>query len=194
MVMPQQPKQAKVLHPAPPPISAALKERALASAVAAPLLGKSSSKLAAASVPLAPSAPTTAPPLSTRAYCRHKGRHTDHGMSRCGVKPVLPAGSSIRAVDVTLDMLRDINRHLLEDVTSDIILEHPMDIKTGIFIADSCVPTSSEVACVLKHICRLITVPGVVPIKSEAITSMSFLKVIDVPHIPAEPRVRLTTQ
>jgi hypothetical protein len=59
---------------------------------------------------------------------------------------------------------------------------------------DHNVLTSSEVACALKHICRLITVPGVIPIKSEAITSTSFLKVIDIPHIPAEPRVWLTTQ
>jgi len=69
-----------------------------------------------------------------------------------------------------------------------------MDIKTSIFIAASRVPTSSEVACALKHICRLITIPGMIPIKSEAVTSTSFLKVIDVPHIPAEPRVWLTTQ
>jgi hypothetical protein len=41
---------------------------------------------------------------------------------------------------------------------------------------------------------RLITIPGVIPIKSKAVTSTSFLKVIDVPHIPAEPRVWLTTQ
>jgi hypothetical protein len=115
-------------------------------------------------------------------------------MSRCGVKLVLPAGSSIWAIDVTPDMLRDINKHLLEDVASDIVLEYPMDIKTGIFIATSHVLTSSEVACALKHICRLITVPGVILIKSEAITSTSFLKVIDVPHIPAKPRVWLTTQ
>jgi hypothetical protein len=69
-----------------------------------------------------------------------------------------------------------------------------MDIKTGIFIATSRVPTSSEVACALKHIRRLITIPGVIPIKSEAVMSTSFLKVIDVPHIPAGPRVWLTTQ
>jgi hypothetical protein len=123
-----------------------------------------------------------------------KGRHTDHGMSHCGVKLVPPAGSSIQAIDVMPDMLQDINKHLLEDVTSDIVLEHLMDIKTSIFIAASHVPSSSKVACVLKHIRRLITIPGVVPIKSEAVTSMSFLKVIDVPHIPTEPCVWLTTQ
>jgi hypothetical protein len=191
-VTPQQPKRAKVLYPAPPPIPAAQKKRAPALAVAAPPPSKSLSKMAAASMPLALSAP--APPLSTRACRRHKGRHTDHGMSRCGVKLVPPARSSIQAINVTPDMLWDINKHLLEDVASDIVLEYPMDIKTGIFIAASRVPTSSEVACALKHICRLITIPGVIPIKSKAITLTSFLKVIDVPHIPAEPRVWLTTQ
>jgi hypothetical protein len=92
------------------------------------------------------------------------------------------------------DMLRDINKHLLEDVASDIVLEYPMDIKTSIFIAAARVPTSSKVACALKHIRRLITIPGVIPIKSKAITLTSFLKVINVPHIPAKPRVWLTTQ
>jgi hypothetical protein len=115
-------------------------------------------------------------------------------MLHCGVKLVPPAGSLIWAVDVTSDMLWDINKHLLEDVASDIVLEYPMDIKTGIFIAASRVPTSSKVACAPKHIRRLITVPGVILIKSKAVTSTSFLKVIDVPHIPAKPRVWLTTQ
>jgi hypothetical protein len=91
-------------------------------------------------------------------------------------------------------MLRDINNHLKDDVSSDIILEHSMDTKAGIFIAASCVLTSSKTACVLKHVHRLITVPGVLPIQATPITSSSFLKVIDVPHIPAEPKVWQTTQ
>jgi hypothetical protein len=47
---------------------------------------------------------------------------------------------------------------------------------------------------VLKHVRRLVTIPGILPIQSAAITSTTYLKVIDVPHIPAEPRVWLTTQ
>jgi hypothetical protein len=132
--------------------------------------------------------------LSKRARRRHRGRHTDHGLSRCGVQLTPPAGSSIRAVDITLAMLRDINNHLKDDVSSDIILEHSMDVKAGIFIAASRVPTSSETACVLKHVRRLVTIPGVVPIQATPVTSTSFLKVIDVPHIPAEPKVWQTTQ
>jgi hypothetical protein len=91
-------------------------------------------------------------------------------------------------------MLWDINNHLRDDVSSDIILEHSMDVKAGIFIAASRVPTSSETACVLKHVRRLVTTSGVVPIQAIPVTSTSFLKVIDVPHIPAEPKVWQTTQ
>jgi hypothetical protein len=192
-VMPQKPKRAKALHPAPPPIPAASKKRAPALAVAAPR-GKTQSKPAAASVPLAPVAPTPAPSLSKRARRRRRGRHTDHGLSRCGIQLIPPAGSSIRAVNIMPAMLWDINNHLKDDVSSDIILEHSMDIKASIFITASRVPTSSETACVLKHVRRLVIVSGVVPIQAVPVTSTSFLKVIDVPHIPAEPKVWQTTQ
>jgi hypothetical protein len=189
-VTPQKPKRAKALHPAPPPIPAASKKRAPALAVAAPR-GKNQSMRAP---PTKLIVPAPAPSRSTRARRRRKGRHTDHGLSRCGVQLFPPAGSSILAVDITLAMLRDINKHLKDDVSSDIVLEYLMDIKTGIFIAASRVPTSAETACVLKHTRRLITVPGVVPIQSAPVTSTSFLKVIDVPHIPAEPKVWQLTQ
>jgi hypothetical protein len=51
----------------------------------------------------------------------------------------------------------------------------------------SIVPTPAEVACALKHIRRLVPTSGIVPIKADPATSTSFLKVIDVPHIPALP-------
>jgi hypothetical protein len=69
-----------------------------------------------------------------------------------------------------------------------------MDVKVGIFISATRVPSASETACVLKHVRRLVTIPGILPIQSAAITSTTYLKVIDVPHIPAEPRVWLTMQ
>jgi hypothetical protein len=121
-------------------------------------------------------------------------RHTNHGLSRCGVQLTPPAGSNIRAIDITPDMLRDINKHLKDDISSDIGLEYSMDVKVGIFISAMCVPSASETACVLKHVRRLVTIPGILPIQSTAVTSTTYLKVIDVPHIPAEPRVWLTTQ
>jgi hypothetical protein len=64
----------------------------------------------------------------------------------------------------------------------------------GIFISATRVPSASETACVLKHVRRLVTIPGILPIQSTAVTSTTYLKVIDVPHIPAEPRIWLTTQ
>jgi hypothetical protein len=170
--------------------AAASKKCALAPAVAAPR-GKTQSTTAP---PTKPVAPAPALSRSMRARRRRKGRHTDHGLSRCGVQLFPPAGSSILAVDITPAMLRDINKHLKDDVSSDIVLEYSMDIKTGIFIAASRVPTSAETACVLKHARRLLTVPSIVPIQSAPVTSTSFLKVIDVPHIPAEPKVWKTTQ
>jgi hypothetical protein len=105
-----------------------------------------------------------------------------------------PAGSNIRAIDIMLDMLRDINKHLKDDIASDIVLEYSMDVKVGIFISATRVPSASETACVLKHVRRLVIIPGILPIQSATFTSTTYLKVIDVPHIPAEPRVWLTTQ
>jgi hypothetical protein len=52
----------------------------------------------------------------------------------------------------------------------------------------------SKMACMLKHVRRLITISGVVPIQAVPVTLTSFLKVIDVLHIPAEPKVWQTTQ
>jgi hypothetical protein len=64
---------------------------------------------------------------------------------------------------------------------SDIILESAFDTGTGIFIAASAVPSPSDVACVLKHVRRLLPVSGLVPIKADPATSTSYLKVVDVP-------------
>jgi hypothetical protein len=91
-------------------------------------------------------------------------------------------------------MLRDINSHLKDDLSSDIILEHSMDSRAGIFLAASRVPTSSETACVLKHVRRLVTIPGVMPFQSAAVTSTSYLKVIDIPHVASEPKNWQLTQ
>jgi hypothetical protein len=126
----------------------------------------------------------------------HKGRkrHTNHGLSHCGVQLTPLAGSNIRAIDITPDMLRDINKHLKDNIASDIILEYSMDVKVGIFISATRIPSASETTCMIKHVHRLVTIPGILPIQSTAITLTTYLKVIDVPHIPAKPRVWLTTQ
>ncbi|EKM74439.1 hypothetical protein AGABI1DRAFT_133256 [Agaricus bisporus var. burnettii JB137-S8] len=137
--------------------------------------------------PAAPAAVATTP-ASKPLGRKRRARHICHGASRRGVQLTPPAGSSIRASHISPAMLAEINKHLKDDVSSDIILEHSEDSGSGIFIAASRVPTHSETACVLKHIRRLVTVAGVVPIKSTPVTSTSYLKVIDVPMIPAEPK------
>ncbi|EKM74074.1 hypothetical protein AGABI1DRAFT_133666, partial [Agaricus bisporus var. burnettii JB137-S8] len=144
--------------------------------------------------PQAPAAPAPTTPASKPSGKKRRARHTCHGASRRGVFLTPPAGSSIRANHISPAMLAEINTHLKNDVSSDVILEHSEDSGSGIFIAASRVLNSSETACVLKHIRRLVTVAGVVPIKSTPVTSTSFLKVIDVPMVPAEPKVWQSTQ
>jgi hypothetical protein len=142
-------------------------------------------------------APAPAPVVQKKKSSKHhKGRkwHTNHGLSCCGVQLTLLAGSTVRAIDITPDMLWDINKHLKDNIASDLALEFAMDIKVGIFISVTCVPSASETACVLKHVRRLVTIPGVIPIQSTAITLTTYLKVIDVLQIPAKPCVWLTMQ
>ncbi|XP_006458361.1 hypothetical protein AGABI2DRAFT_176738 [Agaricus bisporus var. bisporus H97] len=146
--------------------------------------------------PQAPAAPAAIAiaPASKPSGRKRRARHTCHGASRRGVQLTPPAGSSIRAGHISPAMLAEINTHLQNDVNSDVILEHAEDSGSGIFIAASQVLNLSETACVLKHIRRLVTVAGVVPIKSSPITSTSYLKVIDMPMIPAEPKVWQSAQ
>ncbi|EKM74160.1 hypothetical protein AGABI1DRAFT_133560 [Agaricus bisporus var. burnettii JB137-S8] len=144
--------------------------------------------------PAAPAAVAPTTPASKPSGKKRRARRTCHGASRRGVHLTPPAGSSIRAAHVSPAMLAEINTHLKNDVGSDVILKHSEDSGSGIFIAASRVLNSSETACVLKHIRRLVTVAGVVPIKSTPVTSTSYLKVIDVPMVPAEPKVWQSTQ
>jgi hypothetical protein len=142
---------------------------------------------------MAPSAPVPTS-KSSRHRRRRKGRHTIHGLTRRGIKLTPPAGSSIQAVDFTPDNLQEINKHLKDNIQLDLILKFAMDIKEGIFVNSSKVPTSAETACALKHICRLVPTTGVVPIQSAIPTATSYIKVINIPHIPAAPKDWLLTQ
>jgi hypothetical protein len=180
-VTPQKKKKARPLNPALPPTSAAS-----AKAVAAPRKSKPTMDFDAPAKPAAPQPPIIAPSaLPSRPRC--KGKHTTHGPSRRGIKLTPPAGSSIRAAAITPEILREINTHLKSDVKSDVVLESSSDIGGGIFITASKVPTSAEGACGLKHKTHPVPTSGIVPIKADPATSTSFLKVIDVPHIPALP-------
>jgi hypothetical protein len=86
-VTPQKPKQARV-NPAPSPTPAAPPKHAPAKAVEAPRVP---GKPKAAGVALKPTAPLPLPPapLSSRARRRRRGKHTSHGLSRCGVVEVV---------------------------------------------------------------------------------------------------------
>ncbi|XP_006459853.1 hypothetical protein AGABI2DRAFT_116802 [Agaricus bisporus var. bisporus H97] len=192
---PRKSKKAKPAQPTPPPppqppvfgkgTSVPSKNNTYAKAAA-----NRPSKQQPPPCPQAPAAPAAIAiaPVSKPSGRKRRARHTCHGASCRGMQLTPPAGSSIRASHISPAMLAEINTHLQNDVNSDVILEHAEDSGSSIFIAASRVLNSSETACVLKHIRRLVTVTGVVPIKSSPITSTSYLKVIDVPMIPAEPK------
>jgi hypothetical protein len=183
----QKAKRVK-FQPAPPINPAASKKRAPAPAVAAPPRRDTTKAADAALKPAAPAAPSPSSPSSSRRRRRRRGKHTAHGPSRRGIKLTPPAGSSICAKSITPDLIREINSHLGKDIDSNVILEAAFDIGTGIFLAASAAPSPPNVACVLKHVCRLLPVTGLVPIKAEPATSTSFLKVADVPLVAATPR------
>jgi len=81
-VTPQKPKQAQV-NPAPSPTPAAPLKRAPAKAVEAP---RAPGKPKATGAALKPTAPPPPPlfPLSSHTRRRRRGKHTSHGLSRCG--------------------------------------------------------------------------------------------------------------
>jgi hypothetical protein len=92
---------------------------------------------------------------------------------RRGTKLSPPAGSSICADAITPDMLQEINKHLKDNIQSGLVLESIFDVKECIFVNTSTVPTAAKTACALKHIRRLVTVPGALPIQSAAPTTTS---------------------
>jgi hypothetical protein len=185
-VTPQKAKRVK-FQPAPPINPAASKKHAPAPAVAAPPRCDTTKAADAALKPVAPAAPPLSS-LSARRRWRRKGKHTAHGPSHRGIKLTPPAGSSICAKSITPDLIREINTHLGKDIDSNVILEAAFDIGTGIFLAASAIPSPPDVACVLKHVRRLLPVTGLIPIKAEPATSTSYLKVVDVPLVAAAPR------
>jgi hypothetical protein len=185
-VTPQKAKRVK-FQLAPLINPAALKKHAPAPTVAAPQCRDTNKTVDATPKPATPKAPPPLSSLSSRRCWRHKGKHTTHGPSRRGIQLTPPAGSSIHANTITPELIWEVNSHLRKDVDSGIILESAFNSGTGIFIATSAVPSPSDVACVLKHVRRLIPVPGLVPIKAKPATSMSYLKVVDVPLVAAAP-------
>ncbi|KAF7762583.1 hypothetical protein Agabi119p4_9176 [Agaricus bisporus var. burnettii] len=135
--------------------------------------------------------PSNAAPVSFRAPSaprkRRQGKHTSHGASRRAIILTPPADSPVTAASFTPEVINNLNRLLKNDVKSDVILTHASVEGNGICIAASRVPSPAEVAFVLKHVRRIFPSPNT-PIGHSPITSTSYLKVVDIPHVPASSK------
>ncbi|KAF7779113.1 hypothetical protein Agabi119p4_3458 [Agaricus bisporus var. burnettii] len=143
------------------------------------------------------STPKDAPPVSFRVPSaprkRRQGKHTAHGASRRGIILTPPAGSSVTAESFSPGVLNGLNQVLRSDVKSNITLTHATVDGNGIFLAASRVPTAAEIQFVLKHVRR--TFPNkTTPIVHSPATSTSYLKIVDIPHVPASPKEWTTKQ
>ncbi|KAF7759997.1 hypothetical protein Agabi119p4_11692 [Agaricus bisporus var. burnettii] len=141
--------------------------------------------------------PTSAAPVSFRAPSaprkRRQGKHTAHGASRRGIILTPPAGSSVTAESFSPGVLNSLNQVLRSDVKSNVTLTHATVEGNGIFLAASRVPTAAEIQFVLKHVRR--TFPNkTTPIVHSPATSTSYLKIVDIPHVPASPKEWATKQ
>ncbi|KAF7783082.1 hypothetical protein Agabi119p4_2458 [Agaricus bisporus var. burnettii] len=142
-------------------------------------------------------APKDAAPVSFRAPSaprkRRQGKHTAHGAKRRGIILTPPAGSSVTAESFSPGVLNGLNQVLRSDVKSNITLTHATVDGNGIFLAASRVPTAAEIQFVLKHVRR--TFPNkTTPIVHSPATSTSYLKIVDIPHVPASPKEWATKQ
>ncbi|KAF7773625.1 hypothetical protein Agabi119p4_5792 [Agaricus bisporus var. burnettii] len=137
------------------------------------------------------STPKDAPPVSFRAPSaprkRRQGKHTAHGASRRAIILTPPADSPVTAASFTPEVINNLNRLLKSDVKSDVILTHASVEGNGICIATSRVPSPAKIAFVLKHVRRIFPSPNI-PIGHSPITSTSYLKIVDIPHVPASSK------
>ncbi|EKM74434.1 hypothetical protein AGABI1DRAFT_133267 [Agaricus bisporus var. burnettii JB137-S8] len=188
------PKKKVRVDPAPsdviPPATAPLME-VDEPAAPSPASGKAPTKpLPIPSLKHAPP-PSSAPSVSFRAPSaprkRHQGKHTAHGASRRAIILTPPADSPVTAASFTPEVINNLNRLLKSDVKSDIILTHALVEGNGICIAASRVPSPAEIAFVLKHVRRIFPSPNI-PIGHSPITSTSYLKIVDIPHVPASSK------
>ncbi|EKM74480.1 hypothetical protein AGABI1DRAFT_133207 [Agaricus bisporus var. burnettii JB137-S8] len=135
--------------------------------------------------------PSSAPSVSFRAPSaprkRRQGKHTAHGASRRAIILTPPADSPVTAASFTPEIINNLNRLLKSDVKSDVILTHASAEGNGICIAASRVPSPSEISFVLKHVRRIFPSPNI-PIGHSPITSTSYLKIVDIPHVPASSK------
>ncbi|XP_006455404.1 hypothetical protein AGABI2DRAFT_75630 [Agaricus bisporus var. bisporus H97] len=135
--------------------------------------------------------PSSAPSVSFRAPSaprkRRQGKHTAHGAKRRAIILTPPADFPVTAASFTPEVINNLNKLLKSDVKSDVILTHASVEGNGICIAASHVPSPAEISFVLKHVRRIFPSPNV-PISHSPITSTSYLKIVDIPHVPASPK------
>ncbi|KAF7761138.1 hypothetical protein Agabi119p4_10547 [Agaricus bisporus var. burnettii] len=136
-------------------------------------------------------APKDAAPVSFRAPSaprkRRQGKHTAHGASRRAIILTPPADSPVTAASFTPEVINSLNQLLKKDVKSDVVLTHASVEGKGICIAASRVPSPAEISFVLKHVRRIFPSPNI-PIGHSPITSTSYLKIVDIPHVPASSK------
>ncbi|EKM74130.1 hypothetical protein AGABI1DRAFT_95854 [Agaricus bisporus var. burnettii JB137-S8] len=135
----------------------------------------------------APAVSFAAPSAARKASRRH--RHTTHSAKRRGIKVTPPPGLNITAASFTPEVINDLNAHIKRDLNyqTNLQLTHAMVDGNGVYLAATHVPTEALTAFVLKHIRKHWPSPQA-PITSDPITSTSYLKVVDVPHITADPK------
>ncbi|KAF7776732.1 hypothetical protein Agabi119p4_5125 [Agaricus bisporus var. burnettii] len=135
--------------------------------------------------------PSSAPSVSFRAPSaprkRRQGKHTAHGASRRAIILTPPADSPVTAASFTPEVINNLNRLLKSDVKSDVILTHASVEGNGICVAASRVPSPAEISFVLKHVRRIFPSPNI-PIGHSPIMSTSYLKIVDIPHVPASSK------
>ncbi|KAF7776752.1 hypothetical protein Agabi119p4_5145 [Agaricus bisporus var. burnettii] len=135
--------------------------------------------------------PSSAPSVSFRAPSaprkRRQGKHTAHGASHRAIILTPPADSPVTAASFTPEVINNLNQLLKKDVKSDVILTHASVEGNSICIAASRVPSPAEIAFVLKHVRRIFPSPNI-PIGHSPITSTSYLKIVDIPHVPASSK------
>ncbi|KAF7761136.1 hypothetical protein Agabi119p4_10545 [Agaricus bisporus var. burnettii] len=188
------PKKKVRVDPAPsdiiPPATAPLME-VDEPATPSPASGKAPTKPLPIPSSKRASTPKDAPPVSFRAPSaprkRRQGKHTAHGASRRAIILTPPADSPVTAASFTPEVINNLNRLLKSDVKSDVILTHASVEGNGICIAASRVPSPAEIAFVLKHVRRIFPSPNI-PIGHSPITSTSYLKIVDIPHVPASSK------
>ncbi|KAF7783071.1 hypothetical protein Agabi119p4_2447 [Agaricus bisporus var. burnettii] len=135
--------------------------------------------------------PSNAAPVLFRAPSapckRRQGKHTSHGASRRAIILTPPADSPVTAASFTPKVINNLNQLIKKDIKSDIVLTHASVEGNSICIAASCVPSPAKISFVLKHVWRIFPSPNV-PITHSPITSTSYLKIVDIPHVPASSK------